>query len=295
MYEALVAALSRLGIAQQAKILEWARKSIGDKAELAAKFPAIKASTNLNILFADDEVLDKIAELFASRGIGVSKVTLVPISGALVNPRQVHKQVLATLKKYLETNEINAIRASFALIRLEKDSTPTPESIKNVREERDRFHSRDEDFRRRVYSDCLSGWIEDALYEKALDLEFEKKPTDEIKNTISRAFYDSIYSNPMNIYVNDTLPNEEIISRLHEKLTLQRRSIVRVYARSANWKRVCKVGMEFANAKGFRSHSEQRSIGMIGGGCFRIWRSELGPSFPEIERLMIDSLREKMR
>lgn len=275
-------------------LVELARKSIADKNTFEAKYPSIRQATNVNVLNSDNVVINVTAELFASGGFGISRESSVPIGAAMVSPQQRHSQVVKKLKRYLDPKACSAIVGAFALIRMENNPGTTFEAIDTLRRTRERLFSRDSDFRRRVYNDCKSGWVEDILFELAVDLEIQGRSRPEISEIVGEQFIKSVYHNPINVYVNDMVDDGQVFTKLRVKLQDEKRPLVRVYARGENWKRAVKTTSMFAEGIGYRHHREDRPIGRVDAGCCRIWNGELSPSWPELERNVEDELRSQM-
>jgi hypothetical protein len=281
---------AKLGVGAALRLL---RKQLDDRKVLEGRYPAIKDFADLNVLIVDSPQMQAdAAALVATTAFGLAKKKGVLVQGAMSGLPPWHKKVIRTMKRHLDKRSVAAIVSAYTLMRLEDLMGRGGVTPREVSDKRTALFRRDERFRRRVYNDCRSGYMLDILYEYALDVESEGLPIDDASAKVQEAFNRVIESNPLNIYVNDRMGEEDLFLALN-KLLNAGRELIRVYARGDAWLKVQGWTREFAVAQDLKFHVQDEPIGRTRAGCCRVWRTERFQDWAPLERDLEATLREE--
>lgn len=268
------------------------KKSQRDRSDLAEKYPALRDYPDLNVLRANEpEVIQAAAKLYQTTGFGVGLANNLPAQGAMANLHPWHKKTIKDLKPFLTKESISAIVGAYTVIRLEDLQGRQLIDSHQVATRRTDFFRRNAAFRRRVYNQCRSGYLQDILVEILLDLQSEGLDRDTIAEQLQAAFDESVTTNPINIYANDLMDEGGVIQGIDSRRN-KGYGMVRVYSRGEVFPKVQGWTREYAKSRDWHHHIEDTPIGGRRAGCCRVWEPELGDAYPEIEREIETQLRQ---
>lgn len=267
------------------------KKRLGDEDKINKQLKInIKNSPNTTIIIADtNEVQNAAAKLIDGNAFGLAKAQCIPTQSSFTNEREIHKQIIKTMKPYLEHIDYQALRLSYLKIKLEDDhrreDKPNPilkNAIWDIKE--DLESKRFRPYGKCIYNDCRSKYFEDIIYPSIVLLESQIENPIERATECKKLIYKNLANNPLNLYVSDDVEDEKIYLQIEQRMLHKKDMIVKVFGRGYAWDRAIAIVTSFIeNNPDFKMHKQEDPIGQSEAGCCRIWNPEYGDGWMEIE------------
>jgi len=261
---------------------------LGDEDKLSENY-GIKARdiSNSTIVFANTiQIITDSKELVEGGMFGIGKSRCLPIQASLVNEKPSHKEIIKGLKPYLDQKDHQALILAYARIKLEDmdcgegNQTVLEAGIEIKKKLEERFEERG----KHIYNDCRSNFMEDIIFPLIQLIEADIEDPIQRVTKCKEKINEFLDYNPVNIYVNEYMNNVRVYHEINRRLLIKKELLVRVYGRGKHWERVIEVSTEFRdNNPEIKLHKQDNPLGDSPAGCCRLWNSEEGDRFIEVE------------